>query len=82
MKAEYFHSCSEWWAAVQSKKRIRRCSCITFTVQMKNWLPFVSGPALAMLSTPGPTCFTADKSKSCQCYCSFSFISLQILSKG
>lgn len=34
-------------------------SHLTFTVQMKNWLPLVPGPALAMLSTPGPTCFTA-----------------------
>ena len=35
-------------------------SYLTFTVQMKNWLPLVSGPALAMLKTPGPTCFTAN----------------------
>lgn len=34
-------------------------SYLTLTVQMKNWLPLVSGPALAMLKTPGPTCFTA-----------------------
>ncbi|EMS62570.1 hypothetical protein CFC21_000100 [Triticum aestivum] len=27
---------------------------ITLTVQMKNWLPLVFGPAFAMLSTPGP----------------------------
>lgn len=27
----------------------------TLTVQMKNWLPFVLGPAFAMLRTPGPT---------------------------
>ena len=27
---------------------------VTLTVQMKNWLPLVFGPALAMLSTPGP----------------------------
>jgi hypothetical protein len=25
---------------------------------MKNWLPFVLGPALAMLRTPGPRCDT------------------------
>lgn len=30
----------------------------TFTVQMKNWLPFVLGPAFAILITPGPVCFT------------------------
>ena len=24
---------------------------------MKNWLPLVSGPALAMLSTPAASCF-------------------------
>lgn len=27
---------------------------------MKNWLPLVSGPAFAMLKTPGPTCFTVE----------------------
>lgn len=26
------------------------------TVQMKNWLPFVLGPALAMLKMPDPVC--------------------------
>lgn len=30
---------------------------------MKNWLPLVPGPALAMLNTPGPTCFTANKTQ-------------------
>lgn len=36
---------------------------LTFTVQMKNWLPLVPGPALAMLNTPGPTCFTVNKTR-------------------
>lgn len=31
----------------------------TGMVQMKNWDPFVLGPALAMLRTPSPVCFTA-----------------------
>lgn len=30
---------------------------------MKNWLPFVSGPALAMDSSPGPVCLS-EKSSS------------------
>lgn len=30
------------------------------TVQMKNWLPLVLGPAFAMLRIPGPVCFTAN----------------------
>lgn len=31
----------------------------TLTVQMKNWLPLVLGPAFAILTTPGPICDTA-----------------------
>lgn len=38
-------------------------SNITFTVHMKNWLPLVLGPAFAMLNTPGPTCFTANRTR-------------------
>jgi hypothetical protein len=29
------------------------------TVQMKNWLPFVPGPALAMDRMPFPTCVSS-----------------------
>lgn len=32
----------------------------TLTVHMKNWLPFVLGPAFAMLTTPGPVWDTGD----------------------
>lgn len=32
---------------------------VTLTVQIKNWLPLVLGPAFAILTTPGPTCVTA-----------------------
>jgi hypothetical protein len=31
----------------------------TLTVQIKNWLPLVLGPAFAILRTPGPICDTA-----------------------
>ena len=30
------------------------CTRFTLTVQMKNWLPLVFGPALAILTAPGP----------------------------
>lgn len=33
----------------------------TATVHKKNWLPFVLGPAFAMLKMPGPVCFTENK---------------------
>merc|ERR1719263_1362172 len=33
-------------------------------VQRKNWDPFVPGPALAMLSTPAPVCFSRKFSSS------------------
>jgi hypothetical protein len=45
---------------MQQPKEQNCNSYITFTVQMKNWLPLVLGPAFAMLKTPGPTCFTAN----------------------
>ena len=35
-----------------------------FTVQMKNWLPLVPGPALAIESTPGPVCLSLKFSSS------------------
>ena len=31
---------------------------------MKNWLPFVLGPALAMLRIPGPRCVTTVLNKT------------------
>lgn len=31
---------------------------------MKNWLPFVLGPALAMLTIPGPRCVTTVLNKT------------------
>ena len=34
----------------------------TLTVQMKNWLPLVLGPAFAILRTPGPVWDTAGHS--------------------
>lgn len=34
----------------------------TLTVQMKNWLPLVLGPAFAILTIPGPVCTTAGHS--------------------
>ena len=40
-----------------------------FTVQMKNCEPFVSGPALAMDSVPGPACLSL-KFSSCLLYTS------------
>lgn len=43
------------------KLKKRRNNHLTLTVQIKNWLPLVSGPALAMLNTPAPTCFTTIK---------------------
>jgi hypothetical protein len=41
-------------AEAREKKVILGYAQFTLTVQMKNWLPLVFGPALAILTTPGP----------------------------
>lgn len=48
--------------AGQAQRSAARLGCHTYsqgvaTVVMKNWLPFVLGPALAIDRTPGPVCF-------------------------
>lgn len=37
---------------------------LVFTVQIKNWAPFVFGPAFAIDSTPGPVCLSLKFSSS------------------
>ena len=44
--------CRHIWQPGQGKR----------TKVMKNWLPFVSGPALAMLRTPALSCFMVNPS--------------------
>ena len=46
------------------QRQPHRTCAHTLATQMKNWLPFVPGPALAMLSTPAPVCLSVKFSSS------------------